>query len=96
MVQKTDLNRKWYLTALSRHPFYGHLKAREVGYIVILHNDVGFTVDLKVLKIWRAKLRKITLYSFRLTSPLQGTAANIRMNLILPESRVPRLHVCSW
>ena len=30
------------------------------------------------------------------TSPLQGTPTNIRINLILPESRVIGLHRCRW
>jgi len=49
----------------------------------------------KVPKTYSPKAPKINVFDYptRLTPPLQGTPANIRINLILP---VIGLHLCRW
>jgi len=54
----------------------------------------------KVPKTLRQKALKINFFDYpihcRLTPALQGTPANIRINLILPESRVIGLHFVAY
>jgi len=53
---------------------------------------------LKVLKIEPPKALNIAVFD-HLTSfdvPVQGVPANIRINLIMPETRATGLHLCSW
>ena len=90
---KTELNVKWPTKVTQGHIFLDQWKGDDGLHV--LYNNGGLTSkgseDIVSKSTENSRRRQPHCC---LTSHLQGTSANIHINLILLETRVPHLHFC--
>jgi len=93
---ETDVNAKWPFKVIQGHLFrrFGIIEEPLMGYIA-QYNKFGLRCEgSEDIASERSENRHFRPPHSHLTSPLQRTPANIRINLTLLETRIPGLHFC--